>query len=278
MTTHDLIAAAQAAHADYLNDQAIDKATEAAMVEESRADFLREAAEHAVNILGPTAEDLHWIGTPEQDLPEHHYAATAALPPGRVHDVHLNLRFDAFNGVHSLALVRTCRSCTDQLTDTVDSLADLGRLLDDGPARDETAATRAPEPGPLRAVDQAQQRAASIAALARRIITKNPDAALTIESAYAFGHDDGGGRAELRFNAEDLTTLHRVAASLGVDVTERVSGTHKSMVLRHGAATYMVDGIEVQLRGYDRLPDDQAAAWLAQQNQPAAEASDGGDV
>lgn len=269
--TNDLITAAQAAHAAYLAEQAQEKADTAIAEEESQADFLRGAAAHAVELLGSAAEGLPWISTPE--LAPHTYAATAALAPLRAHDVHLNLRLDAYTGVYSLALVRSCRSCTEQLTDQVESLTDLGRLLDDGQPHDEDGGENAAddqEPGPLAAVEQAEQRAASVAALVRRLLAQHPDGGLTVDTVAVFGQDDGAGSAQLRIKANRLDALRSIAAAMGQKVSTRVTGTHPGMVLEHGTVTFTSDDTEVQVRAYTQLPEDEAAAWLAQQNQDQA--------
>ncbi|WP_314411426.1 hypothetical protein [Streptomyces sp. DSM 40484] len=280
MNATDLIAAAQAAHADYLADQAREQAEDEAAREIDRQSTIEIASAHALQSLGTAAETLTWRHHPEAETTDFLSAAIAALPPGRVHDGRLVYLHDSHNNSQTLALVRTCRACTDELVNDVDSLAELGALLDDGPDPDPQceAANEAPEPGPLTAVEAAEQRAATITALARRLLARHPDAGLTVDTVAVFGHGDGGGSAELRLAVDGLDALGEVASAMGLDVTIRTTGTHPGMVLKHGIATHTVDGIEVQYRAHTRLTDDEAATWLAQQNQPTTAASDGGDV
>lgn len=272
--TIDLIAAAQAAHATYLADQAKEKADTATAEEESQADFLREAAAHAVELLGTTAEGLPWINTPE--LAPHTYAATAALAPLRAHNVHLNLRFDAYNGEYSLALVRTCRSCTEQLTDQVKSLTDLGRLLDDGQPED----TEDQEPGPLAALRSVEDRAARVARFVHRLTAEHPTAGLTITHTALFGHDNGSGSATLRVQAMDAAAACQVAEALGLEVsvaTREDTGPYGS-VYERVAARGARHGIDIDLTGITTLTDDQITTWRAQENQGQDQVADGGDV
>lgn len=277
--TIDLIAAAQAAHAETLAAQAIDKAEAAAAQDEEHASFLRAVSQYATKVLGPTAEDLSWANASlgsEGELP---YAATADIAPGRTHDLHLNARFSAAQGTFSLALVRTCRSCSDQLTDQIESLPDLGKFLNEDQAHDQDPeATDGQEPGPLTALERMESYATRVARLARRLLTEHPDAGLTIRYAALSGHEHSEGRAELQLNATSVDAVRQVAAALGAEVTTRNSSSMRSMVLQHADAEATVDGITVELSGYNPLSDDEAAAWLAQQNQPTTEASDGGDV
>ncbi|MFF5001756.1 DUF6195 family protein [Streptomyces phaeochromogenes] len=270
MNATDLITAAQAAHAEDLALQAEEAAGMKGGEEEERLDFLRSAADHAVKVLGQAAEGLPWIYAPE-DLPEHTFAATAALAPSRAHDAHLTYLFDAHNGQPLLALVRTCRSCTDELTNPITSLAELGRLLDEDQQRDRDAVdTDAQEPGPLAAVEQTESIAARVALLARRLVAEHPDTGLAIQHVSLFGHEHGDGRADIHFNADGLDALRQVAAALGAEVTVEVSGSVRPFVFEHGTATSTVDGIDVELRAYSQLSHDEAAAWRAQQDQPAS--------
>lgn len=276
MTTHDLITAAQAAHTDYLADQARERAEEEATREIDRQSTIEIATAHALEVLGATAETLNWRHHPEGETTDHLSAAIASLPPGRIHDGRLVYLHDVFNNTQTLALVRTCRACNDELVNDVDSLAELGALLTADQSEAEGADDQ--EPGPLSAADAAERRAASVAALTRQILAQHPDTSLTVDTVAVFGHEDGKSSAKLRINADSLRTLRQVADAMGLSVKTRVSGTHPGLVLEHGTAAYTSDGTEVELLAYDRLSDDEAAAWLAQQNQRATEASDAGDV
>jgi hypothetical protein len=68
--------------------------------------------------------------------------------------------------------------------------------------------------------------------------------------------------------SEGAATVEEQATALaGAAVEAKVAGTHPSMVLEHGNATFVIDDVTVHLRAYDKLNTDQAAAWLAQQDQ-----------
>lgn len=277
MNSRDLITAAQAAHTDKLAEQAREQADEATTKAQEDDAFLTGASQYAVKTLGKAAEDLSWINSSLGDGDA--YAATAALAPGRTHDMHLNTRYNGNQATFSLALVRTCRSCSDQLTDKIESLADLGRLLHDDQAHDQDADdTGDQEPGPLTAIERMESYAARVAGLARRLVAEHPDAGLTVRYVSLYGHESSDGRSELQLRAASVEAVRQVAAALGVEVTTRNTSSMRSLVIQHADAEATVDGISVELSGYTQLPDGEAAAWLAQQEQSTGEASDGGDV
>jgi hypothetical protein len=276
MNTHDLIAAARAAHAETLAAQAQETATESTRREEEQQDFLRSAADHTAKALGPAAADLSWQYTADSESPEHTFQATAPLAPGRAHDADLVFTFDAYNGTAVLAVVRTCRSCTDQLTDEIRSLADLGRILDETP-HPATEEDQAPEDktGPLTAVEVQEARASAMAGLARRLRAQHPDADLAVSHTVLIAHSHSGATATLNLTAADVDAARAVAAGLGTDVTIRTveHAAPYPAVIEHANVSAMVDGVEVELTAYRQLTADEATAWRAQQNQ----AADGGE-
>lgn len=276
----DLIAAAHAAHAETLAAQAQDTAAESTRREEEESDFLRSAAEHTAKVLGPAAANLSWLYTPKSETPEHIFAATASLAPLRAHEAHLAFTFDAYNGSAVLAVVRICRSCTHQLNDEIDSLAALGRVLDDarphGQDDSDEDHNQDAAPGPLAAIEAWETRAAGISKLARRLIAEHPDAGLTVSHIVCTGHDDGSGSTEVNFTAASTDAVRQVAAALDAEVTTRHSGSPSpyGVVLEHADARGRLGlAVDVTVRGYTQLPDDEAAAWRAQQDQ-ATEAGD----
>lgn len=279
MIAHDLISAAQAAHAEDLAVCARELADAGDSKEQEQVEFLQAAADFTAKTLGSAADGLPWTYVPEEGLPEHTFAATAALAPGRAHDAYLTYRFEAYNSESLLALVRTCRSCTHELVNPVDSLAELGRLLEENQAHskdgDDTD-SEGQEPGPLAAIESVEHRVGLVARLARRLLAEYPDAGLTVQHTYVFGHGDGGGRTDFQLKVNGLDTLSRIASALGAETDVSVSNTMPGMVFEHGSATCTVDGIDVTISGYSQMPEDRAAAWLAQQNQ--ATATEAGDV
>jgi hypothetical protein len=246
-----------------------------AMAAKEQTEFLHAARGCARKTISPDAADLGWRYVPTDALPEQVEEARAFLAPGRPEYLRYRAEYGEDTSVISLDLVEPRQA--DRIS-PVTSLYHLGQLLT--PATGTTHGPdkeQAEQPGPLAGVEQAQQRAAQVAALARRLLSEHPDSGLIADTASVFGHRDGDGSAELHLSVDDLDALSRIAAALGAEVTGRVSGTHPSMVLEHGDATCTVDDVTVHLRAYNKLPKDQAAAWLAQQNLSTAEASDGGD-
>ncbi|MEW2567690.1 hypothetical protein [Streptomyces sp. NPDC047070] len=280
--TIDLIAAAQAAYAAQLADEAQEQADAAATREESQADFLNSAAEHAITALGPAAEQLTWLYTPHEELPQHKYGATAVLPGSLTHRRYLDYRFDSLGGTPSLTLVHTCRSCSELRTDPVTSLADLGRL--DGNGQDDDADTTdkdtVKEAGPLAAIERVDRHAWRVSRLARRLVAEHSEAGLTVDRVYFHGPDSGTARASLRLEVASVAGARQVAAALGVEVTTRHSNAVSSTVFERADAVATVDGIRVTLNAYTELTEAETTAWRAQQCQPTAGASDiaGGDA
>ncbi|MCX5601560.1 hypothetical protein OOK29_25760 [Streptomyces phaeochromogenes] len=267
----NLIDLATAAFAESSASADIDAAEQAA---EAEARFLKYARGCVRKTLDEAAADLlDWQYIPADRLPDQIEEARALLTPGRLE--YLRYRVNHSADAEYLDLVQPCRACDNDGISPVTSLVHLGQLLneEDKPHDQDTDAQ---EPGPLDAVDAAERRAAVVAALALRLLAQHPDADLTVDTVAVFGHDDGDGSAQLRLKAADLNALRLVAAAMGRNVATKVSGTHPGMVFEHGDVIFTVDGTEVQLRAHTRLPDDEAAAWLAQQDQP--EAAAGGDV
>ncbi|WP_326729024.1 hypothetical protein [Streptomyces phaeochromogenes] len=237
--------------------------------EQARTEFLGHARSSAGTNLCKDAADLDWQYVTE-GLPDQMEEARALLVPGRRE--YLRYRIDNGPGTVAFELVQPCTACRNDRVSPVTGLFHLGQLLteDDGP---HPATGGDQEPGPLAAIEQASAHAARVARLARHLIAEHPDAGLAVQHVSLFGHEHGDGRAEIHFNAGGLDALRRVAAALGAEVTVRVSGGSPAFVLEHGSATGTVDDIDVELRAYSQMSDDEAAAWRAQQDQPA----DGGE-
>ncbi|MCX4974271.1 hypothetical protein [Streptomyces sp. NBC_00620] len=249
--------------------------TEEELAEQARAEFLEAARSCAGSTLDVTATDLDWTYVPADSLPDQVEEARALLDPHRPEYLRYRVNHAASPDVTvSLDLVEPRKA--DRIS-PVSSLYHLGQLLT--PARPAT--TTAPDedqpekPGPLAAIEQAEQHTARVAAVARQLLADHPDSGLAVQNVVVFGHENSGS-AEIGCRVEGLDAVHRVAASFGAEVAVRVTGSGPDMVLEHGSATVTVDGIDVNLAGYSKMPKDEAAAWLAQQNQ--APAADGGDV
>lgn len=284
MNTDDLITAAQAAHTDELATEAIDKAEEESLLEEDRQGTIEMARAWALEVLGAPAETLQWRHHPEGETRGGLSAAIAALtlPPGHVHTAHLIYLLDSLNSSsQTLFLTRTCHACADELLNEVGSLAELGRLVDDGrPHAQDVDTADGQELGPLAAIELVEDQAARVARLVRRLTAEHPDAAFVVRHVSLFGAESGTGGAEIQLKADGIDTVRQMAAALGGAevITSHGDASYGGMVLEHADASTVHDGIKVSVTGYRRLPDDEAAAWLAQQDQPSAETADGGDV
>lgn len=245
------------------NAERVDTADD--MASEARAEFLTHARASATTNLCQAAAALDWQYVTD-NLPDHVEEARALLDPVRTE--YLRYRIDNAQETAALELVQPCLACRTDRVSAVTSLFHLGQLLNEEQShvQEGTDASAAQEPGPLAAVEAAEQRAASVAALARRLLAQYPGAGLTVDTVAVFGHESGGNNATLRIDVNGMEALRQVAASMGRDVETRMSGTHPGMVFEHGSVKYTADGIDVDLLAYTRLSDDEAAALL---NQPA---------
>lgn len=283
MNTHDLIAAAQAAHTDYLADQAAEQAGEAATLESDRQVTVGLASTRATELFGVAAESLNWRHHPEGETGNHLSAAVASLPPGPTHDARLVYLHDGYTNNQSLVLARTCRACADELLNEVDSLADLGRLLDEGrPGSGDTHedgadADDGQEPGPLAVIERIEAHASRVTWLARRLIAEHPEAGLAVDRVYFHSHHSSAGVAVIHFDTDSVDAVRQVASALNAEVRTFHSNAIESTVFEHADAKTTYDGIKVEFSGHRELSDDEAAAWRAQQKQ-TAEAADGGVV
>ncbi|WP_190040256.1 hypothetical protein, partial [Streptomyces fructofermentans] len=244
------------------------------LAREAITEFLKIARESVARTLGEEAADLDWQNVTE-GLADQVEEARALLAPGRRE--YLRYRIDHGAEEYALELVQPCAVCRVDRVSPVQGLFHLGLLLAEDPAHGPTSGADAPptaEPGPVAAAEQAEQRAASVTALARQLLAQHPDAGLTVDSTYVFGHDDGSARAELRLKASSLDGLRAIAAATGQDVAAKVSGSVPGTVFGHATVAFTVDGTDVQVRFHTGLTDDEADAWRAQQDQPA----DGGDA
>lgn len=244
-----------------------DQAAEQAAQEQ--AQFLKYARGCAGSTLAHAAAELDWQYTAADRLPDQVEEARALLSPGRLE--YLRYRMDHHtdpDATVDLELVQPCWACGQDRISPVASLFQLGQLLaetdDQAHGGDED---QAQEPGPLAAVEELETHMARLTRLARRLLIEHPDAGLTVQYVSLFGHENGGGRAEVHFKADGLGALFEVAGALGAEVTVKVSSTHPSYVFEHGTARVTVGGVDVELTGYRKLPDDEAATWRAQQDQ-----------
>ncbi|MGW0821783.1 hypothetical protein [Streptomyces sp. NPDC002845] len=269
----NLIELAQTTYTEYIGS-AQDELD--ARYQENRESFLTSARKTATNRFGEAAEQLDWTYTSPDDLPDDIEEATAPLAPGRLE--YLRYRYTTDDEIATFELVQPCSACGHDRINEVPGLTKLGELLhqedDQHQAPDGDAA-----PGPLTAFDGWESRTARVAHAVRRLMAEHPGAGLTVTYLSCFGHEGGGGSAEVNFSTAGVAELRQVATALGAEVTTSISSTPApySYVIEHALARgTTAAGIAVELRGYTKLPDEEAAAWRAEQNQ-SAEAAEGGE-
>jgi hypothetical protein len=250
----------------------------AALAEEARVEFLAAADSCAHGVLNSGADDLNWQYT-TTGLPESVEEARAILAPGRPE--YLRYRIDHADETADVSfdLVQPCSACGDDRITAVTGLYRLGQILHDTqqPFAEEDQAPEE-EAGPLTAVNALQARAADLTRLARRLHAEHTNVGLAIARTSLFGHDDGGTAATLYLAAADVASARTVAAALGTDLTTKTvdhTGTYP-YVIEHAQATTTIDGVQVELTAFTKLPDDEAAAWRAQQNQSSEDESPAG--
>ncbi|MEU9245822.1 DUF6195 family protein [Streptomyces sp. NPDC048385] len=266
-----------AAAKDAYTSQAADTDAQSAENEAKAAEeFLGLARRYASSILGEAADDLTWEYTPWDRAPEDTEEAFASLDPGRFHSFALRYTCTTEPIEVEFALVATCVSCGCRKFSRVTSLAQLGQLLEeadqppaqhqgDGPAREVAE--------PLACLAGLPDRVTLMTQVAARLLVLHGDAGLRVDLASLYAHGDGDTTSELHLKATSAESAARAARALGAEAEVKVSGDVHSYVMRRSNATATVDGITVQLSGYTRLPDDEAAAWLAEQKRNA----DGGE-
>ncbi|MFJ3794986.1 DUF6195 family protein [Streptomyces sp. NPDC090088] len=260
----------------YTSQAADDNAQNAENEAKAAEEFLTAARRCAREVLGEAADELAWEYTPWDRAPKDTEEALASLDPGRFHSFALRYTCAAEPVDVQFALMATCVSCGCRQFTRVTSLAQLGQLLaeadqlaaqhqDDEPAREVAE--------PLACLAGLPDRATLMTQVATRLLALHSDAGLRVDLASLYGHADRDISGELHLKATSAEAAARTARALGVEAEVRVFGDAHSYVMRRANATTTVDGISIQLSGYTRLPDDEAAAWLAEQEQTA----DGGE-
>ncbi|MER7971118.1 DUF6195 family protein [Streptomyces sp. NPDC096080] len=282
MTTLNEIAraAATTAAADDADQRSADQAR-------SRTDFLGIAHVTAENILGTDAAALlTWQYTPWDETPEDVEEAIADLAPGRLHDFALRYSYTAHHtgdGDERLELRATCTGCGCITLTTVTGLVQLGRLLADDDAHTEQTGSNGSagedDVDPLRGITALQTVTDQLAQFVRCQAVRHPKVALTVDRAGVrfFGSGPVGGEAHL--SASSAEAVAEIAAALGTTADVRIVGGGAHMpvpyAFRQASADLTHGDIEVHLSGITHLTDDEAAAWLAEQNQPTSETTDG---
>jgi hypothetical protein len=125
---------------------------------------------------------------------------------------------------------------------------------------------------PLAAVVAMEATAFRIGQVARRLLAEHSDG-IHVESAQVHGWADGDIHPVLRLQARDADSARSLATALGMDleISDITGGNWRPYRSIHGETE--IDGIPVSLRALDYLPEDEAAAWLAEQGQ----ATEGGE-
>lgn len=248
--------------------------------EEAREEFLAFADSCARGVLNSSAESLDWQYV-TAGLPDETEEARAFLVPGRPE--YLRYRVSGIDDPQvSFDLVQPCRACGQDRITTVTSLYHLGQILH-GPQHPVAKTDQEPEeePGTLAALDAWEARNAGVSELARRLIAEHPGTGLAFSHIVALAYGNGDGSTDLHLTAASALAVRQVAAALGADVTSRhtASPVQNGVVLEHVTATARLSPtVNLTVLGYSQLPDDEAAAWRAQQDQaaePDAEAGEG---
>ncbi|WP_143677061.1 hypothetical protein [Streptomyces scabiei] len=240
---------------------------------EERERFLQYARSHAAMALSEAAGELVWQYVTE-GLPDQVEEARAVLAPGRPDYLRYRLDHAADSVEVSFDLVQPCFACGTDRVSPVTGLFHLGELLHEEPHPDPAGQS---EPGPLAASEALNARTSDVSRLFRRLMSRHPDAGLTVSSIVCIAYPDTDGSTQLEIQAASADAVREVAAGIGAEITSRHSDTPGpyGAVVEHAKAKGRLGAdIEVSVRGYTRLTDDEAAAWRAQQCQ-AAEAETG---
>ncbi|MDX3150465.1 hypothetical protein PV413_23860 [Streptomyces scabiei] len=235
---------------------------------EGRERFLQYARAYAQDILSEAAGELVWQYVTE-GLPDEMEEARAVLASGRPD--YLRYRVDHSTDSVEVAfdLVQPCFACGTDRVSPVTGLFHLGELLHEEPHPDADPAGLS-GPGPLAASEALNGRASDVARLFRRLMSRHPDAGLTISSIVCIAYPDTDGCTQLEINAASADAVREVAAGLGAEITSGYSdtpGPYGAVVEHVKAKGRLGADIEVSVRGYTRLTDDEAAVWRAEQGQ-----------
>ncbi|WP_217545611.1 hypothetical protein, partial [Streptomyces sp. GbtcB6] len=222
------------------------------------------------------ADELDREYTPWGRAPADTKEAFAALAPGRYHSFALRYSCIADPVEVGFDLVASCVSCGCLTFTRVNSLVHLGQLLEEADRQEEQHHDNRDDreaSDPVGDLADLPDRTRLMTEVLTRLLVLHNDAGLRAEHAVVIGYRDGNCSFELHLKAASAEAAVKVAEALGADPVVTVVGDTVMYVSRRAMATATVDGITVQLSGYTRLPDDEAAAWLAEQNQ----AADGGE-
>lgn len=126
---------------------------------------------------------------------------------------------------------------------------------------------------PLAAITVMEATAFRLGQVARRLLADH-SASIHVASVQVHGWADGDFDPVLRLRARDADSARAFAAATGMDLKiDGITGANWRPYRPMRGATE-IDGIPVSIQALDYLPEDEAAAWLAEQAQ-AAEAGEG---
>ncbi|CBG73469.1 hypothetical protein SCAB_64661 [Streptomyces scabiei 87.22] len=235
---------------------------------EERERFLQYARSHAAMTLSEAAGELVWQYVTE-GLPDQVEEARAVLAPGRPDYLRYRLDHSVESVEVAFDLVQPCFACGTDRVSPVTGLFHLGELLHQEPHPDPDPAGQ-PGPGPLAASEALDARTWDVSRLFRRLMSRHPDAGLTISSIVCIAYAETDGSTQLEIQAASADAVREVAAGIGAEFTSRHSDTPGpyGAVVEHAKAKGRLGAdIEVSVRGYTRLTDDEAAVWRAEQGQ-----------
>ena len=127
------------------------------------------------------------------------------------------------------------------------------------------------ERDPLAAVVALEAATFRVGQLARRLLAEHAGADLVVPDVYAFAHDDGDTRAELKLSSGSVDGARTLARALGIEPETKMSDISLAYVFERVWGETVIDGIKVKIGGRRRLSDEETAAWRAEQDQAAAE-------
>jgi hypothetical protein len=270
----------QLALTTYTEGTAIQAEAAPELAEQARNEFLQHARSYADHTLSQAAGELVWQYVTE-GLADEVEEARAVLAPGRPDYLRYRLDHSTDSVEVSFDLVQPCFTCGTDRVSPVRGLFHLGELLHGERHPDPELAGQS-EPGPLAASEALDARASDVSRLFRGLMSRYPDAGLALSHIVCIAYAETDGSTQVEINAASADAVREVATGLGAEITTRHSATPGPYggVVEHATAKGRLGAdIEITVRGYSRLTDDEAAAWRAQQDRVAeAEAGTAGDT
>lgn len=130
---------------------------------------------------------------------------------------------------------------------------------------------------PLEAVEALESGAFRVGQVMRRVLAEHPGLPIRSirPSVYASGYLDESASTTLRveMSARTVDGVRAWAKALGAEPESRITGPE--VPFEHAELVVDVDGVTLEITGLRHLPDDEAAAWRAEQDHAAEGEGDG---